>query len=36
VPPVGGFDLSPLILLVLLQVVLIVLGSVRMLAAQAG
>ena len=36
VPLAGGFDLSPLILLVLLQVILIVLAYVRVLAGQVG
>ncbi|MGE5639271.1 MAG: YggT family protein [Clostridia bacterium] len=36
IPPVGGFDLTPLALLVLLQVVLIVLEYVKPLAARLG
>jgi YggT family protein len=36
VPPLGGFDLSPLVLLVVLQVILIVLGHVRPMAASIG
>lgn len=36
IPPLGGFDLSPLVLLVVLQVVLIVLGHVRPMAAALG
>jgi YggT family protein len=29
VPPVGGFDLSPMVLLLLLQILLMVLGQIR-------
>ncbi len=36
IPPVGGFDLTPLALLVLLQVVLIVLEYVKPVAARLG
>jgi YggT family protein len=36
IPPLGGFDLSPLVLIVALQVVLIVLGHVRPMAAALG
>ena len=36
IPPLGGFDLTPLVLLVLIQVILIVLGHVRTLAASVG
>lgn len=36
VPPLGGFDLSPLVLLVILQVILIVLVYLRPVAAKLG
>ena len=36
IPPLGGFDLSPLVLLVLLQVVIIVLVYLRPAAAKLG
>lgn len=36
IPPLGAFDLSPLVLLIVLQVVLIVLGHVRPAAATLG
>jgi YggT family protein len=36
IPPVGGFDLSPLALLILLQILLIVLEYARPLAARVG
>jgi YggT family protein len=36
IPPLGGFDLTPLVLIVLLQVVLIVLGHLRPMAATLG
>ncbi|HWA37024.1 MAG TPA: YggT family protein [Burkholderiales bacterium] len=36
VPPLGGFDLSPLALLIVLQVVLIVLGHAKPVAATLG
>jgi YggT family protein len=36
IPPLGAFDLSPLVLLVVLQVVLIVLGHLRPAAATLG
>ena len=36
IPPIGGFDLSPLALLVLLQILLIVLEYARPLAARVG
>ena len=36
IPTLGGFDLSPLVLLIVLQVVLIVLGHLRPLAATVG
>lgn len=36
IPPIGGFDLSPLALLVVLQVILIILGHVRPMAASIG
>jgi YggT family protein len=36
IPPLGGFDLSPLVLIVVLQVVLIVLGHGRPMAAALG
>ncbi len=36
IPPLGGFDLTPLVLLVLLQVVLIALSHLRPMAATLG
>ena len=36
IPPLGAFDLTPLVLLIALQVVLIVLGHVRPMAASVG
>jgi YggT family protein len=36
IPPLGGFDLTPLVLLVLLQVVLITLSHLRPMAATLG
>ncbi len=36
IPPLGGFDLSPLVLLVILQVVIIVLVYLRPVAARLG
>jgi YggT family protein len=36
IPPLGGFDLTPLVLLIVLQVVLIVLGHLRPMAATLG
>jgi YggT family protein len=36
VPPIGGFDLSPLVLLIVLQVVLIMIGYLRPVAAALG
>jgi YggT family protein len=36
IPPMGGFDLTPLVLLVLLQVVLIALSHLRPMAATLG
>jgi YggT family protein len=36
IPPLGGFDLTPLVLLVLLQVALIALAHLRPVAATLG
>lgn len=36
IPPIGGFDLTPLVLLILLQVLLIPLGYLRAAAAALG
>lgn len=36
IPPLGGFDLTPLVLLIVLQVMLIVLGHLRPIAATVG
>lgn len=36
IPPIGGFDLTPLVLLVLLQILLIVIEYARPLAARVG
>jgi YggT family protein len=36
VPPLGGIDLSPLVLLVILQVILIMLVYLRPMAARLG
>lgn len=36
IPPLGGFDLSPLVLIIVLQVLLIALNHLRLLAATVG
>jgi len=36
VPPIGNVDLTPLVLLIVVQVLLIMIGNLRLAAAAAG